>query len=231
MQACEYRVVVNPEDRPVHLRAANGLTRGGPCEVRIQRECDVLARYPKLYKLPDGGPVCIRPITPEDAQIEEQFIETLSSQSRYMRFQCGLNRLTPAMLEKFTHNHYPRDFALVATFDNRGEEREIGVARFAQNEQMDAAEFAIVIADHWQAKGLGEYLMLELIDLATRAGYQRLEGQVLEVNYQMRSLAEKLGFQSSRDRFDEQLIYVHKNLGKLTEEQHTAGLIEETSSS
>jgi acetyltransferase len=40
------------------------------------------------WTLRDGTRVVIRPIRPEDRQIEKDFVRNLSDESRYFRFQC-----------------------------------------------------------------------------------------------------------------------------------------------
>jgi acetyltransferase len=58
----------------------------------------------------------------------------------------------------------------------------------------DSAEFAIVIGDCWQRRGLGEGLLNSLIATAAEAGLQTLTGITLSTNLPMLRLAKKLGF-------------------------------------
>ena len=54
--------------------------------------------------LRDGTRVHVRPIRPEDAELERTFVHGLSEQSRYFRFFYQLNELTPSMLARFTQS-------------------------------------------------------------------------------------------------------------------------------
>jgi len=45
--------------------------------------------------------VLVRPIRPEDAAIEQQFVRSLSAQSRHSRFMGSQSELTPEMKERF----------------------------------------------------------------------------------------------------------------------------------
>lgn len=96
------------------------------------------------------------------------------SRSRYMRFVSMMRELTPRMLARYTQIDYHRELALVATTRipnpaNRGHSVEaiIGLAHYLRNPDGRGAEYALVIGDDWQRRGLGAKLMNKLIDAAT----------------------------------------------------------------
>ena len=64
--------------------------------------------------LADGTKLRVRPVRPEDAEIERAFVASLSEQTRYFRFFYRLHQLTPAMLARFTQVDYDRELALLA---------------------------------------------------------------------------------------------------------------------
>ena len=88
--------------------------------------------------------------------------------------------------------------ALAATTMLGGKETLIGVARYVLDKDSPSAEFAIVIADAWQGRGIGKRLLGELVDVARRRGLKRLYGDVLGMNRSMLELVRKLGFKLSR---------------------------------
>jgi acetyltransferase len=144
---------------------------------------------------PSGGPlVTVRPIRPEDAEMEKAFVARLSPESRYFRFMDTLRELTPAMLVRFTQIDYDREMAFVATVAGAAGEEEIGVSRYVTNPDAESCEFAIVIADDWHRKGLGRRLMTQLIDVARARGLRSMLGHVLAENRGMLSLCQGLGF-------------------------------------
>ena len=94
-----------------------------------------------------------RPIGPDDAAIEQEFVRGLSRESRYFRFLAAIEELTPEMLARFTRVDWPRELALIVTHDADGREREIAVARYIGLPQPGRCEFALVVADAWQEIG------------------------------------------------------------------------------
>ncbi|MGH8721054.1 MAG: GNAT family N-acetyltransferase, partial [Burkholderiales bacterium] len=144
---------------------------------------------------PAAGPeVTLRPIRPEDAEIEQAFVKRLSAETRYFRFMDTLRELTPQMLVRFTQIDYDREMAFVATTREDGREAEIGVARYVANPDGRSCEFALVIADNWQRRGLGRRMMEQLIGVARARGLRSMVGHVLTENRGMLLLCQKLGF-------------------------------------
>jgi acetyltransferase len=98
--------------------------------------------------------------------------------------------LPPELLARFTQLDYDRELALVAVH----EERFIAVGRYAPNPDGETGEFALVVADAWQGKGLGRLLLDRLCKAARAAGYKTLYGYILPANHDMLDLAKHLGF-------------------------------------
>ena len=149
---------------------------------------------PRTVTLADGVAFTVRAMRPADAAIEQAFVRSLSPRSKRLRFFANLIELPPKLLYRFTHPRYPDNWALIATVDSDGAEQEIGVARYLAGDNSGAAEFAVTVADQWQGRGIATVLLQALIEVARRAGLQRLEGIVLRENQPMRRLAQKLGF-------------------------------------
>jgi acetyltransferase len=147
------------------------------------------------WQPPDGPPITLRPIRPEDAEMEQAFVRELSPESRYFRFMDTLRELTPAMLVRFTQIDYDREMAFVATVQENGAEKEIGVCRYITNPDGESSEFALVVADAWQKRGLGRRLMDSLIGVARERGLRVMIGHILAENRGMLDFCAKLGFE------------------------------------
>ncbi len=160
----------------------------------------------------DDVEVTIRPIRPEDAQMEQAFVANLSSQSRYFRFMYTLRKLSPQMLSRLTQIDYDREMALVAIAAGAGGEKEIGVARYVINPDGESCEFAVVIADQWNGKGIATRLMATLIETAVQRRIRVMEGTVLRENHNMLRLMERLGFSVHMCPEDPQIVDVRRAL-------------------
>ena len=169
----------------------------------------------KRIQLPDGVNLTIRPIRPEDAEIEREFVRRLSPQSRYFRFMQAVNELSQSMLVRFTQIDYDREMALIAVTDSEtdGEgELQVGVARYTVNPDQASCEFALTVADEWQGRGIGWKLMNELMAVARLRGIRRIQGEVLAENRNMLSLMERLDFSVRTHPEDSGLRCVRRRL-------------------
>jgi len=120
------------------------------------------------------------------------------------------------MLARFTQVDYDRELALVALVDDpRAPEGQsfVGVARYIMNPDRESAEFAIVVADAWQGRGVARMLMQRLIAGARKRGLKRLEGSVLQANRNMLRFVEKLGFTVRDDPDDPEQVTAVLALG------------------
>jgi acetyltransferase len=168
---------------------------------------DVGARW----QLPGGVTVTVRPIRPEDAEMEASFVRNLSENARHFRFMLALKELTREMLIRFTQIDYDRELALVAVVEQGGRETQIAVARYARADP-ETAHVAIVVADAWQGRGIGARLLGLLVAAARARGIARLEGEVLHENTGAIALMERLGFSSRRDPDSPDLCLVELSL-------------------
>jgi acetyltransferase len=164
------------------------------------------------WQMADGTDVTIRPIRPEDADLEKQFVHELSDESKYFRFMSSVQELTETMVVKFTQIDYSREMALVAITGQQGREVELGVARYAINPDGDTCEFALVIADNMQGKGLGQRLMVGLMEAARSNGLSVIEGEVLNNNHNMLKMMTRLGFTIKPSDEDPAIMKVSKPL-------------------
>lgn len=160
-----------------------------------------------------GGLSCtIRPIRPEDAQIEIAFVDNLSDTTRHFRFMSTVKHLTPEMLARFTQIDYDREMAFIAVIQQKGKVVQIGVARYVISIDGENCEFAVVVADAWQGKGVAQKLMDSLIDSARGRGLKSMTGDVLSDNHNMLSLARKLGFSVKTSFEDSSITTISKKL-------------------
>ncbi len=160
--------------------------------------------------LADGTPLTIRPIRPEDAQSEAEFVRELSPTAKQFRFMGSIKELTSEMLARFTQIDYRREMAMVAVTVENGRAVQHGVARYSINPDNRSCEFAIVVSDRLQGQGIGTRLMQALMEAARAHGLTRIEGIVLRHNDPMLKLMDDLGFTISGDPDDRDQMIVER---------------------
>lgn len=163
-------------------------------------------------RLNDGTPVTLRPICAADARMEQQFVRSLSDETRYFRFMDMLRELSPGMLRQMTEIDYHDRMAFIAVVSHAGAETQIAVARYAVLPDGESCEFAIVVGDDWQGKGVGAPLMRLLIESARRRGLKTMIGDVLAGNSRMLQFVAKLGFRAAIDPQDPHQMRVTRDL-------------------
>jgi len=154
-----------------------------------------------------GIEITIRPITPQDDELEVEFVNNLSEHSKYMRFMSTLKELSPDMVFYFTNINYNEDMAFVATVIDKDKERQIAVGRYHKLKDKSICEFAIVIGDNWKGTGLGRIIMEMLISDAKNKGHKKIEGEVLAINTEMIKFVQRLGFKIVPDPESAQQVY------------------------
>jgi acetyltransferase len=89
---------------------------------------------------------------------------------------------------------------------------EVAVARYVVAPDNASCEFAIVVADAWQQRGVGTRLMEALMDAARRRGLTTIFGEVLASNHKMLALVRRLGFRVVSPASDPRVVRVEARL-------------------
>ena len=216
--ACELPTIVEMDMNPVIANEDGVVVVDARIAVaphnEAARDYDHMAIHPyprnlvQKAELTGGRKVTIRPIRPEDAIIEQAFVNGLSEQSRYFRFMYSMAHITADMLSRFTQIDYDREMALIATVDSEDGEHQVGVARYSTLSDASSCEFAIVVGDDWQNKGLARRLMRALIEAARERRYTRMTGVVLKENHRMIEFSKSIGFRVETSHDEPDLVDV-----------------------
>ncbi len=167
-------------------------------------------QYARAWKSEDGTEFMIRPIRPEDEPMMVKFHQTLSDRSVRLRYFAPLKltqRVAHERLIRVCFNDYDRELALVVERkDAKAAEHEIlGVGRMSKVSGRNEAEFAVLVSDEYQNKGLGTELLGRLIEIGKNEKLTRLSADILPDNLEMQRVCEKLGFKLERD-LDEPVV-------------------------
>lgn len=147
----------------------------------------------------DGQAIFIRPVKPEDVPLFTALFKVLSPTTIYYRFFSAVKELNPKMLARFTQIDYDREIALVAIDETSQTERMLGVARIMGDPDGKTGEFAVLVGDAWQGKGIGVCLLERCLSIAEKRGFKIIHGYVLKENRNMLALGKKLGFGIEKD--------------------------------
>ena len=156
------------------------------------------SQYIREWQATDGTQFTLRPIRPEDEPLVVEFHHQLSDRSVYFRYFHPLRldvRVSHERLITKCFIDYDRELALVAEYaDEQGARHIAGIARMVRNHADAGAEVAFIVADKYQNRGLGSYLLDTMIAVARREGVGYLEGSMLAENYNMKDIFSRAGF-------------------------------------
>jgi len=152
------------------------------------------AQYEGKIKLKDGQKVFYRPIWESDGVLLLDLFHKLSPESIRLRFMMQMRTLTEDILYQLTHVNYNSEFALVALIQEDGKDAIIAVVRYAYEPQFNATDFAVVVRDDWQHKGLGKFLLKRIFAIGKEQGIPRFFCIIDPENMLMKKLIFELGY-------------------------------------
>ena len=146
---------------------------------------------PAMLALRDGTCVPVRGVRGGDAAALQRLVARSSDRSVQLRFFGPLKRLSDEQARRFAEVDGRDRFALVA-LDPEDADEIVGVVRYEKEPGTDAAEYAALIEDRFQGRGLGIGLTRHLIEAARENGLKRLYALVMRGNAGMLHLLQSL---------------------------------------
>ncbi|MFA5628965.1 MAG: GNAT family N-acetyltransferase [Dehalococcoidales bacterium] len=159
-----------------------------------QNEHRIVSFEPRFFN-DDGLTLKIRPINPNDTEAWVVFVNGLSHYSKYYRFHRMIKDVTANDAQPFCNIDYTNSFALVAELETADSSKIIAVGRYARINNTNHAEFAIVVDDKFQKRGIGAEIMKTLAQIAYENGITTFEGFTLIENYEIVNFLKKCGFE------------------------------------
>ena len=160
--------------------------------------------YPEEYvtrrTLKDSSAVVLRPIKPEDEPLWHELLATCSQESRWFRFQYLFKRTTHEMAARYCFIDYDRELAIVAEVEEGapacGSRRKlVGIGRLVADADHQTAEYAVIVTDRWQGRGLGGTLTDYCLELAKSWGVQKVVAEMSKDNRRMIATFRSRGFE------------------------------------
>lgn len=159
-----------------------------------------MAAYPGEFAfdllLRDGEVVQMRPIKPDDLELEQDFITRVGPQSLYFRFFKAKRELSPEELRYFTNVDYDDRMAFIVL---DGDDM-VAVGRYdvipgkKTGDGGRVAEVAFLVQDDMQGRGIGSRLLQHLTAYARLKGISEFEATVLAENHGMLRIFRNSGY-------------------------------------
>lgn len=154
--------------------------------------------YPEEYirsiTLKDGARVLLRPIRPEDEPLWHDHLKRCSQRSIWQRFRYLFKESTHEMATRFCFVDYDRTLAIVAEVEMNGVPAIVAVGRLVADADHSSAEYAILLADDWQGRGLGTILTDYCLEICRSWGINRVRVETSTDNLAMQKIVRKQHF-------------------------------------
>ena len=169
--------------------------------------------YPEEFvtrrKLKDGVSVILRPIKPEDEPMWHDLVASCSTESIWLRFSYLFKQTTHEMASRYCFIDYDREMGIVAEVKENGERKLIGVGRLVADMNHEAAEYAVIVIDRWQGRGLGGMLTDYCMEIANKWGIKRVVAVMAKNNTKMMKTFRNRGFEIDSEQ-EEDVVLISK---------------------
>ncbi|MCD4655896.1 GNAT family N-acetyltransferase, partial [bacterium] len=169
----------------------------------VDKECKpyshlAIRPYPEQYtskrKLRDGTDVLLRPIKPEDKPMWLDLLGSCSKKSIYSRFRFFFNWSTHEVATRYCYIDYDREMAIVSEVVEDGVRKLTGVGRLVADPDLETVEYAVLLSDRWQNKGLGGMITDTCLEIAQEWGMKKVYAQTTTDNPRMVHLFKNRDF-------------------------------------
>ena len=156
---------------------------------------------PGSLALPDGDEVPFRVVCLEDAPALQRLHARCSERTIHLRFFGSMKELSDRKARYFASTDGVDHLGLVA-LDPEDPGEVVAVVRYAREPGDDRAEYAALVEDRWQGRGVGAELTRRLIEAAKGNGVRRFYALVMGGNERMLNVLRHLGL-PERERLEE----------------------------
>ncbi|MCK6482221.1 MAG: bifunctional acetate--CoA ligase family protein/GNAT family N-acetyltransferase [Planctomycetes bacterium] len=136
----------------------------------------------------------LRPIRPEDEPLWMEMLGACSRDTIWARFRYAFPWTVHDVATRFCTIDYAREIALVAEHDGDGRRELVGVGRLVAGPDPTEVEYAVLVRDAWQNRGLGSLLTDACMQIARGRGYRRVVATTTPDNPRMLAVLRRRGF-------------------------------------
>ncbi len=127
-------------------------------------------------------------------------LERCSPKSLYARYEKIVAEPLDALAQRLCCPDLEGELTVVAVAGGDGTGSVVAVAQLFADPSHQAAEYAVLVADPWQSRGVGSALTDRCLQLAQVWGIERVVAEFLPENMRMIRILEKRAFELMRNR-------------------------------
>jgi acetyltransferase len=210
-----YLISENPSIRELDVNPLLVTSEGATAlDARVILDPGAIAAKPKPYShlairpyptefvrpasLRDNTSVLLRPIQPEDEPLWHELLRNCSERSIWLRFRYLFKESTHEMATRFCFIDYDRTMAIVAEIEAGGKRQLVGVGRLVADPDHGKAEYAVLVTDAWQGRGLGSLITDYCLEICSTWGINRIYAETTADNQRMQNILRRHKFEVKR---------------------------------
>jgi acetyltransferase len=162
------------------------------------------SNYPNVVSIPtglafqtrDGLAYTLRRVTPEDAELLDEFLRRLSEKTRWLRYMTARPcspEFVRAEVARMVAGSAGNSITLVVTEARDGSEAVAAVGELVYTRESGTGEVGVVVMDDAQRKEIGSLLLRQLLRIAQELGLTHVHGDMFAENYAIQRLIRALG--------------------------------------
>ena len=129
-------------------------------------------------------------------------ISRCSNQSKLFRFNHTFKNTSHEMAARYCFVDYDREIAIIAEVEESQTKALVGVGRLVADVDHTTAEYAVIVCDEYQGKGLGSILTNFCLEIARKWGIKTVVAETSPSNRRMLSLFSRKAFVLNREASD-----------------------------
>ncbi len=153
-------------------------------------------RYPvevEHTKSIGGMELFFRPVKPSDERMLQEFLYHLSERSIYQRFFNNVKAFPRLLAQDMVSVDYHTKMGIVGMIGKPGNEHIIANGQWLLDTERNVGEVAFAVADAYQRRGIGSYLMQLLVRMAREQWIHEFSASILQSNVAMMKVFRKSG--------------------------------------
>lgn len=117
----------------------------------------------------------------------------LSDASKFYRFMGHVKRVPRSQIEDFVYVDHRGEVCVVGVLPSASGDEIIAVGNYYLDPKTNKAEVAFTVADHWQRRGIGSFMLKHLTRMARRSGISGFTAEVMTENKGMQTVFNRSG--------------------------------------